>query len=172
MGIFSKKKGSADGGGGKAMPAGVGAQAVSGPGDLEDPPLVEAWVVPDHPVTTASASNTKAYPPTAAAVGAHAISQPAPGLVVMPPPGAPSGVVSLPENGGGSKLDRRVNPRPDDAVYGQSFKRKPMQMDACPRCHHTNGRTRVRTYPTLLTWLSVLALLLLFWPLAWVPLVW
>lgn len=100
-------------------------EAVSGPGgsyaapsppgghDLEDPPLVEAWVVPDHPVTTASASNTKAYPPTAEGVGAHAISQPAPGLLVSHPA----------EKSGGTSLAQR-----DEDVYGLSLRRKPTQM--------------------------------------------
>ena len=114
--------------------------------DLEDPPLVEAWVVP-------------------------AEEQQQPGLVVLPPPGKPAGVVSLPQKSPG--VDRRVNPRPKDALYGMTtFTRKPMQMDACPKCFHENGRTRTRTYPSLLTWISVLVLLLLFWPLAWLPLVW
>ena len=138
-------------------------------GDLEDPPLVEAWVVPasDQQQQQSAATSSKQYP---SAVGAYAIAQPEPGLVVMPPPGAPSGVVSLPQKSPG--LDRRVNPRPEDAVYGVTFTRKPMQIEACPKCFHENGRTRIRTYPSLLTWISAIVLLLLFWPLAWLPLVW
>jgi len=113
--------------------------------DLEDPPLVEAWVVP-------------------------ADEQQQPGLVVLPTPEKPAGVVSLPQKSPG--LDRRINPRSKDGLYGMTFARKPMQMDACPKCFHENGRTRTRTYPSMLTWISVLVLLLLFWPLAWLPLVW
>ena len=137
-------------------------------GDLEDPPLVEAWVVPADQQQQSAASSSKQH--YSSAVGAHAVAQPAPGLVVMPPPGAPSGVVSLPQKSPG--LDRRVNPRPEDAIYGVTFTRKPMQIEACPKCFHENGRTRIRTYPSLLTWISAIVLLLLFWPLAWLPLVW
>uniref|UniRef100_A0A7S0FPX9 LITAF domain-containing protein n=1 Tax=Minutocellus polymorphus TaxID=265543 RepID=A0A7S0FPX9_9STRA len=177
MGLFGGKKQGASSSE-KLRPPNVGAQSVPGsaPGsyvapsapahDLEDPPLVEAWVVPADQQQQ-SASSSKQYP---VAVGAHAIAQPAPGLMVMPPPGAPSGVVSLPQKSPG--LDRRVNPRPEDALYGITFTRKPIQMDACPKCFHEKGRTRTRTYPSLLTWILVLVLLLLFWPLAWLPLVW
>eukprot|EP00978_Attheya_sp_CCMP212_P026328 scaffold86361_cov60-Attheya_sp.AAC.3 len=50
------------------------------------------------------------------------------------------------------------------------FHRGPVQITSCPHCQYTS-RTTVKTYPTYLTWLSSLLLLILFWPLCWVPLV-
>jgi len=48
--------------------------------------------------------------------------------------------------------------------------RVPMMLNPCPICQ-TPGRTRVRTFPNWMTWLLVLALLFIFWPLCWIPLV-
>lgn len=48
--------------------------------------------------------------------------------------------------------------------------RLPMFLNPCPHCFN-NSRTRVRTAPNWITWLAVVALAFLFWPLCWVPLV-
>ena len=48
--------------------------------------------------------------------------------------------------------------------------RVPMMLNPCPICQ-TPGRTRVQTFPNWMTWLMVLALLFIFWPLCWIPLV-
>jgi hypothetical protein len=44
----------------------------------------------------------------------------------------------------------------------------------CPHCHTTsssNITTRIRTYPSFTTWIIVLVLFLIFWPICWIPLV-
>ena len=48
--------------------------------------------------------------------------------------------------------------------------RNPTMLDSCPCCHEMS-RTKVRSSPGLLTWLAALVILVLFWPLCWVPLV-
>lgn len=42
---------------------------------------------------------------------------------------------------------------------------------SCPHCHSHNVRTRTRTAPHILTWLAVLILVFVFWPICWIPLV-
>jgi len=54
----------------------------------------------------------------------------------------------------------------NDARFG----RRPCTMSACPHCG-MESRTKVRTYPNLITWLTAILLLFLFWPLCWLPLV-
>jgi LITAF-like zinc ribbon domain len=49
--------------------------------------------------------------------------------------------------------------------------RLPTVVPQCPHCHTTNVRTTTRTYPSPITWLAVLLVFLIFWPLFWVPLV-
>jgi LITAF-like zinc ribbon domain len=49
--------------------------------------------------------------------------------------------------------------------------RLPTVVSECPHCHTTNVRTTTRTYPSLITWVAVLLVFLIFWPLFWVPLV-
>ena len=48
--------------------------------------------------------------------------------------------------------------------------RIPTMLNPCPFCSRS-ARTRVRTAPNWATWLSALALLLVFWPVCWIPLV-
>jgi hypothetical protein len=50
------------------------------------------------------------------------------------------------------------------------FGRKPCMMAACPHCG-LESRTKIRTFPNLITWVMSILLLFLFWPLCWVPLV-
>jgi hypothetical protein len=50
------------------------------------------------------------------------------------------------------------------------FGRKPCMMAACPHCG-LESRTKVRTFPSFITWAMSILLLFLFWPLCWVPLV-
>lgn len=51
------------------------------------------------------------------------------------------------------------------------FKRKPMRLSYCPFCGASNTKSRVETFPSWKTWLAVAAIFVVFWPLAWVPLV-
>jgi LITAF-like zinc ribbon domain len=50
------------------------------------------------------------------------------------------------------------------------FSREPSYLQPCMHCGK-NCRTRVVTSPHLLTWIAVVALLFVFWPLCWLPLV-
>jgi LITAF-like zinc ribbon domain len=50
------------------------------------------------------------------------------------------------------------------------FSREPSFLHPCMHCGK-NGRTRVVTSPHLATWIAVVALLFVFWPLCWLPLV-
>lgn len=67
----------------------------------------------------------------------------------------------------------RQNPSTHQAreIYTPSFRRRPVVLGACPHCGTGNIRTHIRTFPSIFTWLACLVLLLLFWPLCWVPLV-
>jgi LITAF-like zinc ribbon domain len=49
--------------------------------------------------------------------------------------------------------------------------RLPTIIPQCPHCHTTNVRTTTRTYPSAVTWLAVILMIIIFWPLFWVPLV-
>lgn len=49
--------------------------------------------------------------------------------------------------------------------------RTPTVLPCCPNCQQRNVRTRIRTSPNWMTWIMVLALLAVFWPLCWIPLV-
>lgn len=55
-------------------------------------------------------------------------------------------------------------------IMGQGFRRAPCKMQSCTACG-VSSRTRVRTWPNIFTWASCLALLILFWPICWIPLV-
>ena len=49
--------------------------------------------------------------------------------------------------------------------------RTPAVIPICPHCGNRNVRTRIRTAPDVWTWLAVIALAFVFWPLCWIPLV-
>lgn len=49
--------------------------------------------------------------------------------------------------------------------------RHPTTLPSCPHCLATHIMTRTSTYPSYETWLMCLGLLLVFWPVCWVPLV-
>ncbi len=51
-----------------------------------------------------------------------------------------------------------------------AFQRGPMSIKSCPHCHEFT-RTRTVSAPNAFTWATVVALVFLFWPLCWVPLV-
>jgi len=51
------------------------------------------------------------------------------------------------------------------------LRRSPTVIEMCPVCQARNVRTRTRTAPNWVTWLSALALFVAFWPLCWLPLV-
>ncbi|GKY99917.1 hypothetical protein MPSEU_000945300 [Mayamaea pseudoterrestris] len=50
------------------------------------------------------------------------------------------------------------------------FTRNPQVLAQCPQCSAWNARTRVRTYPNWMTWVSCVLLVFIFWPLCWIPL--
>lgn len=52
-----------------------------------------------------------------------------------------------------------------------SLGRHPTSISQCVHCLATNVMTRTSTYPSIETWLMCLFLLLIFWPICWVPLV-
>ena len=49
--------------------------------------------------------------------------------------------------------------------------RTPTVLPHCPCCASRNVRTRTSTAPSVLTWIAVVALAFVFWPLCWIPLV-
>lgn len=51
------------------------------------------------------------------------------------------------------------------------FSRVPTVLPQCPLCLKTNARTRTVTSPNWMTWVTVAVLLVIFWPLCWIPLV-
>ena len=56
-------------------------------------------------------------------------------------------------------------------MHQPGFRRAPARMPLCPSCQQGMVRTQTRTHPTLVTWVAVVALLILFWPICWIPLV-
>jgi hypothetical protein len=50
------------------------------------------------------------------------------------------------------------------------LRRAPIKMRSCPSCQQAT-RTRIRTWPNIFTWIACLILLILFWPICWIPLV-
>jgi LITAF-like zinc ribbon domain len=50
------------------------------------------------------------------------------------------------------------------------FRRVPILLRPCPFCQNT-ARTQTRTHPNWLTWIAVVSLLIIFWPIFWIPLV-
>lgn len=49
--------------------------------------------------------------------------------------------------------------------------RFPTVIPQCPNCSALNVQTTTRTFPTFLTWVAVLIMVIIFWPLCWLPLV-
>ena len=49
--------------------------------------------------------------------------------------------------------------------------RFPTTLNKCPACHTSQITTRIRTYPSCVTWTVVAILFLVFWPVCWIPLV-
>ena len=63
-------------------------------------------------------------------------------------------------------------PGPIEQQQQSCLARGPYTVEVCPSCHSPGLRSRVRSTPTWHTWLSVFLIFLLFWPAAWIPLVW
>lgn len=57
-----------------------------------------------------------------------------------------------------------------NVVIIDSFKRGPMNIQSCPYCN-SQTRTRTVTSPNHITWIAVVALFFIFWPLFWLPLI-
>lgn len=49
--------------------------------------------------------------------------------------------------------------------------RLPTILPQCPHCRAIHVPTLTRTFPSAVTWLAVLVMLIIFWPLFWLPLV-
>lgn len=81
-----------------------------------------------------------------------------------PPPMNPQYVPSAPPS---------APPLPSTAPLSplSHWPRRPTLVPQCPHCAACHRRTRTRTYPHWLTWLSCVILLVLCWPLCWIPLV-
>ncbi|KAI2507284.1 hypothetical protein MHU86_7120 [Fragilaria crotonensis] len=62
-------------------------------------------------------------------------------------------------------------PQPTYNMLQPGFRRAPTRMPVCPSCQQGMVRTQTRTHPTLGTWIAVVTLLILFWPICWIPLV-
>eukprot|EP00567_Pseudictyota_dubia_P002223 CAMPEP_0197465910 /NCGR_PEP_ID=MMETSP1175-20131217/64782_1 /TAXON_ID=1003142 /ORGANISM="Triceratium dubium, Strain CCMP147" /LENGTH=223 /DNA_ID=CAMNT_0043001935 /DNA_START=1 /DNA_END=672 /DNA_ORIENTATION=- len=190
MGFFGSKST-------KEVPSNLGAEPVSGPGaqhvsapapnlgtggDMEDPPMVaDAWVVDATPADVPSAAHGGAY----AASSPPRMAEPPPQKKFLPsygrnsaPPGTQPGAVAVPGPPPGAKKSKMAVAIPEaDAKRasllgpgGLDFDRKPAMLDICPNCQQ-QSRTKIRTYPSILTWAMVVLLFLLFWPLCWIPLV-
>eukprot|EP01082_Thalassiosira_pseudonana_P008902 g7703.t1 g7703 contig26:89165-90082(+) len=56
-------------------------------------------------------------------------------------------------------------------LAGVELGRIPMHIGTCPQCHQTGVITRIKTYPSWETWLVFGMIVLLFWPLCWIPLI-
>lgn len=60
---------------------------------------------------------------------------------------------------------------PNTGQEQQRLSRIPVQMITCPKCNKSNTLTKIRTFPSCVTWTCVGATFFLFWPLCWLPLV-
>jgi LITAF-like zinc ribbon domain len=67
----------------------------------------------------------------------------------------------------------RVAPAPSSATLLPPLflSRFPTVVKQCPVCHQRNARTRIVTAPDFVTWVAVAVLLVVCWPLCWIPLV-
>mmetsp|Transcript_5899 Transcript_5899/g.8519 ORF Transcript_5899/g.8519 Transcript_5899/m.8519 type:complete len:108 (+) Transcript_5899:321-644(+) len=68
------------------------------------------------------------------------------------------------------KQQQQQQPGAVHEYMGAGFRRAPARMQSCTACG-VASRTRIRTWPNIFTWAACLALLILFWPLCWIPLV-
>mmetsp|Transcript_29239 Transcript_29239/g.44226 ORF Transcript_29239/g.44226 Transcript_29239/m.44226 type:complete len:172 (-) Transcript_29239:87-602(-) len=59
--------------------------------------------------------------------------------------------------------------QPTPVVVG-NFRRHPVTMEVCPFCQQRSARTKTRTYPNIWTWLLVILVGVVFFPLFWIPL--
>ncbi|KAI2507276.1 hypothetical protein MHU86_7112 [Fragilaria crotonensis] len=83
-------------------------------------------------------------------------------------------VTTIPPPSKQNKITRKTKSRAfnsEDDMLQHSFRRAPTIMPSCPSCSKVMVRTKTRTQPSLGTWLAVIALLILFWPICWIPLV-
>lgn len=79
-----------------------------------------------------------------------------------------NGTDSPPAVGHGSQMN---SPAVANSRYIFMGSRLPVVMTYCPRCSKQQSATTVHTKATGTTWGCVLAGVLIFWPLCWVPLV-
>jgi hypothetical protein len=59
----------------------------------------------------------------------------------------------------------------DSNALEPRFRRAPTCMASCPSCHQVMVRTQTRTQPSVGTWIAVITLVILFWPICWIPFV-
>lgn len=74
-------------------------------------------------------------------------------------------------NSANSNDDDENNNMKGTALDPNLSRRNPMFLQQCPYCYQPETQTRIRTFPTWQTWTLSGVLLILFWPLCWVPLV-
>ncbi|KAL3804746.1 hypothetical protein ACHAWO_011471 [Cyclotella atomus] len=59
---------------------------------------------------------------------------------------------------------------PSSDVGGVELGRHPISLAPCPHCSQSTT-TKIKTYPSWETWLAAGLLVLVFWPICWIPLV-
>lgn len=104
--------------------------------------------------------------------------QPIPIAVAISPPSPKPGAMQVYYNESNNNHYATNEPK-QGAVYRNGggpqpilmLSRFPTVLKSCPVCQQRNARTRIVTAPDFFTWIAVAALLVVFWPLCWVPLV-
>ena len=99
-------------------------------------------------------------------------------VVAPPPPSSGNGGAMVPVHNKqspvpGSKqgavyIGRNSAAAPPPMIF---MTRSPTVIGQCPTCTKKNIRTRTVTGPDWITWVTVAMLLVVFWPLCWIPLV-
>ena len=130
-----------------------------------------APAIPSSPATTTPALAPP--PPTKTLIpAANSTAAVTTASAVYPAASQPYTVYTKPQAGGGVPPGASLGVV-SETVQIQNFllNRQPAFLKPCMHCGQ-NSRTRVETHPNWVTWVSVLALLFVFWPLCWLPLVW
>ena len=126
------------------------------------PPLVtDAWVVDE---SSKSEAPQYALPPPRRA-------EPPPQKKFLPQLGRKE--VTLPQMhtiGIGSSEPHNFMGASKSTALLSGLTRRPTILDQCPHCGQQT-QTKTRTYPNAITALAVVVILLVFWPLCWIPLV-
>jgi LITAF-like zinc ribbon domain len=117
-------------------------------------------------VTTTQLNHGPAPPPSKGLFGFKNTASVAP---IPNPMLTPHTVISS-STTGKSPLALRTGPGGAVKTAPVILGRMPTNLPVCPYCCHINVRTRIMTVPNWLTWVSVIVVLFVFWPLFWAPL--